>query len=351
VCHKLKEMKTYFTLCLLLGLSLYVTAQNYTTKASGPYNDAATWVGETVPPSSGPCNCQITISSGHTVTITANVNITNARFILKGSPAASTLTFNNNRDLTVGGTNSSFDLQSNLATISKGNPANSMITLNGTIIYTSGTTRVPSTQPAGTVRGPASATSASTTWSNISLPVTLSDFKANEKNGKVNLSWTTTLEVNSSHFEIERSSNSGAWGKLASVSAAGNTGVAQNYSFTDNSPANGNNYYRLKIIDIDGQFEYSPIKNISIAVSGIVITTGPNPAYSTLNVMVAQKTANNFEVKLINRSGQVIYNRKYAKNQDKIAVDVSKFPEGNYFVEVIDISGTKTIKNILVLRK
>lgn len=346
-------MKKYLLLCLLCGFGLFVSAQTYTTLASGNFSSASTWVAGAIPPSTPTvCNCQIIVSSGHTLNISGNVDLTNAKFILKGTPSASSITFNNNQSLIVRGANSSFDLQSNQATIVKGNPPNTTITLNGTVIFTSNTTSFPSGQPAGTVRGPASATSASPTWSNISLPVTLSDFKASSKENKVSLIWTTDLEINSSHFEIERSSDSRAWTKIGSVNAAGNTGVSQNYSFADNAPLNGNNYYRLKIVDIDAKYEYSPIKNIIVAISGLTITTGPNPAYSTLNVMVAQQSAaKDFQVKLINRSGQVIYNRKYAGSLDRISIEVSKFPEGNYFVEVSDASGSKTIKNILILRK
>jgi hypothetical protein len=349
-------MNKFLLLCLLTSMASLSKAQTYTTAKSGNSNAASTWVNNQKPPTGAGalCNCTIIVDAGHTLSVNVAIDLTNVNFIIRGTAAnPGKLTFQGNNPIRLRGT-SSFDIQTSNASIVYTGGSDKLIFLGtGTAeLYRGNTTSFPTGQPAGTVLGPASATTASpTTWSNVSLPVTLSDFRATTKSGKVNLSWTTTLEVNSSHFEIERSIDSRTWNKVASVSAGGNTGVAQNYSFTDHSPLNGNNYYRLKIIDIDGQFEYSPIKNVSVAVSGIVITTGPNPAYSTLNVMIAQETANDFEVKLINRSGQIIYNRKYAGSLDRIAIDVSKFPEGNYFVEVVDVNGTKTIKNILVLRK
>ncbi|MBO9571681.1 MAG: T9SS type A sorting domain-containing protein [Chitinophagaceae bacterium] len=337
-------MNRFLLLCLLASVTFCAKAQIYKTTKSGNSGATGTWVGGQKPPPT--CNCQIIIQTGHTLTVNESLNLVGANFVIQGTGS---LTFNNSGSITLTGS-SSFDIQSTQATIAYNSSTTPFIKLSGTEIYRGNTTRFPVTEPLGTVRGTASATSANPVWSNATLPVSLANFKVAGKDGKANLSWSTDLEVNSSHFEIERSSDSRAWTKIGSVNAAGNTGVTQNYSFTDNSPLTGNNYYRLKIVDIDAKYEYSPIKSVNVS-AGIAITAGPNPAYSVLNVMVTQEVTKDFQVKVINNSGQTVFTRKYAGTLTKVAVDVSKFPEGNYFVEVSDGAGAKTIKNILVLRK
>ncbi|MBN8673290.1 MAG: hypothetical protein J0L56_04090 [Chitinophagales bacterium] len=95
------------------------------------------------------------------------------------------------------------------------------------------------------------------------LPLNLLSFIAVKNNsGTVNLAWTTTQEINSSHFEIERSLNGRNWIKIGTKAAVGQQGAAETYSFTDLFPGSEANYYRLRIVDLDSRFDYSPVRLI-----------------------------------------------------------------------------------------
>ena len=99
-------------------------------------------------------------------------------------------------------------------------------------------------------------------FGSVVVPVTLLDFSASEKAGKSLLQWSTATEINSSHFELERSTDGRNFETISSVNANGNTNTRIDYQSYDYYPGEGVNFYRLKMIDKDGQFEYS--KTVSI---------------------------------------------------------------------------------------
>jgi hypothetical protein len=103
-----------------------------------------------------------------------------------------------------------------------------------------------------------------------SLPLTLIKFTANKTaTGQVDLFWTTTDEINSSHFDIERSVNGRQWIKIGVTQASGGQGYTHNYFFKDQHP-NDANYYRLRIADLDETFEYSPVRFVGFGASAFV---------------------------------------------------------------------------------
>ena len=95
------------------------------------------------------------------------------------------------------------------------------------------------------------------------VPVTLVDFYASEKSGKTLLQWATVTEVNSSYFEVQRSNNGLNYESIGTVNATGNSSTRIDYQLMDYYPLLGVNYYRLRIVDKDGQFEYSKIVSIN----------------------------------------------------------------------------------------
>lgn len=89
------------------------------------------------------------------------------------------------------------------------------------------------------------------------LPIELSTFECVSNTSVIGLNWTTMSEVGNSHFEIERSSEGLSWQYLGTVLGAGNSSNINYYSFIDNYPNEGVNYYRLKQVDYNATFSYS----------------------------------------------------------------------------------------------
>ncbi|HVM88051.1 MAG TPA: hypothetical protein VMT76_07665 [Puia sp.] len=127
------------------------------------------------------------------------------------------------------------------------------------------------------VYGPASLTTSGLVSGNI-LPVVLTDFKAAFNNNAVAISWSTQQEQNSAYFTVERSADGSNWDVIGNVQAKGNSSVISNYSFADIAPFNGNNYYRLLMVDLDGKQAVSDIAHVSVAVTAQTATSiYPNP--------------------------------------------------------------------------
>ncbi|MBK7884444.1 MAG: S8 family serine peptidase [Chitinophagaceae bacterium] len=112
------------------------------------------------------------------------------------------------------------------------------------------------------------------------LPLKLLSFEAVKQNRKTLLKWSTDNEINSSKFIIERSSNSIDYMAIGSVNANNQAGL-NNYSFIDAQPQQGVNYYRLKIMDKDDAFTYSPIRKVDFG-KGNEVTVYPNPVINSL---------------------------------------------------------------------
>ncbi|MFQ3598505.1 MAG: T9SS type A sorting domain-containing protein [Chloroherpetonaceae bacterium] len=97
----------------------------------------------------------------------------------------------------------------------------------------------------------------SRSWSEVALPVELVSFTGTYLNGRVELQWQTASEQNNEGFFVERRQGEGVWQTLGFVRGKGTTTEAQLYRFNDET-AVGMVSYRLKQVDFDGQFDFSP---------------------------------------------------------------------------------------------
>ena len=170
------------------------------------------------------------------------------------------------------------------------------------------------------------------------IPLSLLSFNASYTGQKVHLNWATTNEINSKHFEIERSSDGSNYsliGTIAAKNAAGNN----NYSFADILPLNGGSFYRLKMIDIDSRFKYSNIISINTKIKA-GLSVYPSPAVGTITVNHG-KLKDGAVIKIIGTDGRLILSNKIVPEAVQTTIDVSKLPRGTYRV----IAGDATDKN------
>ena len=110
------------------------------------------------------------------------------------------------------------------------------------------------------------------------LPVELIDFKVVIQKSTVRVLWSTASELNNHGYDLERSVDGILWAPIAFVPGKGTSVGQHNYSFTDQSPLSGINYYRLKQIDTDGKFEYSPMVVADVRTGPEKFDIYPNPA-------------------------------------------------------------------------
>lgn len=188
----------------------------------------------------------------------------------------------------------------------------------------------------------------SITYSALSvLPVSfISNSFTGQLVGKsVQLHWSTASEQNNAYFELLRSSEANFFNTIGKVPGNQTTSLQHNYSFTDDNPYPGINYYKLKQVDIDGKTTYN---------SNIVLVSAPlrQNAFNVymsggqLNATAYSATADNAELKVFSVSRQQVSNTKVQLNQgnNQFNVDVSSLQTGIY-IAVLKRKGTEeTVK-------
>lgn len=163
-----------------------------------------------------------------------------------------------------------------------------------------------------------------------SLPVKLASFTAYTEGETALLRWTTTEEVDSFAFEIERSSNAKTWQKIGAVSAQGQSDKTQNYTFSDPLPFKGTSYYRLKMVDRDGTFSHSEIKSVqSLSGKEVSAVVYPNPASDFVFVKDAEPGAIH-SIEIVNAAGlKVLSNNTYDSLK---GVEINALAKGLYIL-------------------
>jgi hypothetical protein len=149
-------------------------------------------------------------------------------------------------------------------------------------------------------------------WTNLSpigtiLPVTISAFKAYEKQEGIQLDWTVHSEVNLSHYEIERSADGINFATIGRVMAS-NSSVEKTYGYHDANPLSGTSFYRLKNVDIDATSKYSNILRVSLDKGLKDIRLYPNPVTNGIvSILSADLSKGNYILALYNLAGQQLY--------------------------------------------
>ncbi|MEO6670654.1 MAG: T9SS type A sorting domain-containing protein [Ferruginibacter sp.] len=162
------------------------------------------------------------------------------------------------------------------------------------------------------------------------VPVTLTRWEATVVQHKVKLEWTTSNEINSSHFTIERSSDGLQFSAIANLLAVGNSNAQTNYNKEDADPLPGKSFYRLRMVDKDGQSTYSPIRTVLFTAKQTSFIAA-NPAGSELTVVNATadgKTA----WQIIAANGQVI--RKGEIKDQAARINIVELKSGCYWLKL-----------------
>ena len=186
------------------------------------------------------------------------------------------------------------------------------------------------------------------------LPVTLLDFNAEAINEKeVLCKWTTASEINSSHFEVERSFDGLKFEFIGSVKAAGNSSQVLHYSLLDPSPQVGINYYRLKQFDMDGTFKYSAVVSVRFNPNAVYqVNIYPNPSsefvYISVNGIINHQ---NTLLRLYDITGRLLMSKplhELKTNSDQLfTLSVAHLAPAAYVLEIEGTEGKTTSRLII----
>lgn len=184
------------------------------------------------------------------------------------------------------------------------------------------------------------------------LPVSLVEFKSECNNGKQNIIWTTTSEVNNDFFMVEKSDDANNWEVLGMIPGSGNSNEMLTYNLLDRNENKGSCYYRLKQIDYNGLYTYSKIissENCFYA-SQQKTSVFPNPFSNNISVINYSDKDEITYVSVFDASGKTVYKTEYLSNEgaNSNSLDLKPLKNGVYYLKFEN--GDKT-ENFKVLKQ
>jgi peptidoglycan/xylan/chitin deacetylase (PgdA/CDA1 family) len=189
----------------------------------------------------------------------------------------------------------------------------------------------------------------------IALPVELTTFTATIADKGIKLSWSTSTEINTNQFVIERMRDNKSWERIGSVQGSGNSNSTKAYSFIDNSSkSNGKYSYRLKMIDNDGKFKYSDVVNVVVNTVPEIYSLEqnyPNPFNPNTKIRYTLSSMGHVTVKVYDIIGNEIatlINEEKPTGSYELTWNAGNIPSGVYYYRMQAGSFTETKKMILL---
>ena len=176
-----------------------------------------------------------------------------------------------------------------------------------------------------------------------SLPVTIDIMKASQKDNLVGVVWSTVTEVNTNNFNIQHSNNGKDFIVIGSVKAIGSG--ANSYSFSDDNPINGINYYRLQSVDKDGSSTFSKVVSINFGDNQI-FSIAPNPAkdYATISF---SKTVDKASIAVYNMTGKQVITKSLKASTNTYKLNTQSLKSGLYVIKVNTETGNYNDKLLI----
>jgi hypothetical protein len=278
-------------------------------------------------PSGVPANGdEVTIPSGYTVYLKKSVYKSSTPDL--HITIAGTLAFEPSGQLELG-IGATIKLESSASMIQSSGTGSELIKIGTEIKFTG--KMIPST-----VTGPAFASietgEVPSGFTPTPLPIKLTHFSARTRSETVVLTWHSSLEEGADHFQVERSTNAFQWYPLATVATRGSN---SSYTYTDAAPLSTASMYRLKLVDADGTYSYSPIVRVAASGPSIGLQLGPNPATNYLQVTLAQPGSQLLQLQVLTASGLEVKQVTVAST-GFIRLNLEGLARGQYYLVVKD---------------
>jgi hypothetical protein len=178
---------------------------------------------------------------------------------------------------------------------------------------------------------------------NTPLPIYLITFSGKASGLHNVLNWSTSQEVNSKQIEIERSVNGADFSSVGIVSARGNSSSRSDYTYTDMNVKAVNQYYRLKLVDVDGKSTYSNI--IVIKRDNQLMTVNrimPNPFRDKVEIELLAENNNETVLSLYDMNGKLVKTLqvKTTKGINRLLLnDLGGLGSGTYILHIKNNDG------------
>lgn len=173
------------------------------------------------------------------------------------------------------------------------------------------------------------------------FPVKLENLVSNSNSKNISINWITTEEKNFNNFVIQRSFDAKSFENIGSVKSKGKG----SYVHIDSNPKIGYNYYRLKMVDIDGTLEYSKIIS-SVFNPNIKATLYPNPSEN--NQIVIHENLDLERIKLTDIMGRNVAFNSYISENKTIISPIQYFKNSEIIITYYTKENTISTQKILI---
>ena len=174
------------------------------------------------------------------------------------------------------------------------------------------------------------------------LPVTIASFTASAQAKAIELNWLTATELNTNHFAVQRSEDGKTFATIGTLDAKGSG--ANSYQFTDNSPLNGNNYYRLESVDKDGATSFSKVVSALLTINDSRLTIYPNPTHDIATI----KGSHIASIQVMDNMGRFVRSETL-KDATNPTFSLRSLPSGIYHIRIQTTDGK--INNMSVVKQ
>ena len=186
--------------------------------------------------------------------------------------------------------------------------------------------------------------------SNFAIPNML-NFNAEKEERHSAISWLMNKDVDVDFYEVEVSTDENNFRTVGEVAAA-QVESPRGYDLMDYEPANGENFYRLKVTNMDGTYFYSNIRRLQFDIDFSEIMVYPNPTNTDINITLRDFAGKEGTVEIFNQLGQQQFTRDYLSIPTiPVNVDVSKFVPGIYTISIKVDNQRRFAKQFVVVDK
>jgi len=171
------------------------------------------------------------------------------------------------------------------------------------------------------------------------LPVKLEGFSAKKQGSDAILHWSTSAQINTSHFVVERSLDGNGFTPLGTVNAAGNSVNVQQYTYADRNMVTANVpmvYYRLKMVDLDGKYSYSATLPLRLNGKTDELTLLPNPVKSNTTLVITTNSSQVVNYQITSTGGKIVRTGKanLMTGTNSLPLSLTELPAGKYVLHI-----------------
>lgn len=208
--------------------------------------------------------------------------------------------------------------------------------------------KTPSTTTWQPIQSQFLARSCNTTYKSASQAVF--EFSAKADNRVAKLKWISNGGLNNDFYAVEKADEAGTFQHLSTINAATGNDAPTIFDYTDESPSEGDNHYRIKTVDNNGTPQYSAVKTINFKdVADAKVY--PNPANDVLNIDLKSFEGLRVDIQLFNAMGKMITVSHVDKaTATSYQVSTSEMPVGSYLVRIMPEGKREVTKQVKIAR-